>query len=301
MSRGHVGEPYGLEGQLNPGTSWSLGDLGNDWLYRGFRQKRLATSPTHWQLTTKLTQKTHQSEKLVRSLISAAWSHVKAVGLDALSESSRASAAAKENMWRARGACRQRIAGLLLSTLKLKRSMWRANSLGQENRTKNHRQKGNKGVWRASALKQKGHHQSEKFTFPGFLSLEYGWWCFHSGEGAWMRNQILPTYIGLVFPDRTSTVESVHCGDLTEGCNNNNNFSRQPNSSGSLAEALKIWDAPASDTGSCPSGDTPGGLDLPWIESVFLVGKEGREGWSLIPNNVSTRKHSYGRELKGRG
>ena len=67
-------------------------------------------------------------------------------------------------------------------------------------------------------------------------------------------------------------------GDLTEGCNNNNYFSRQPNSSGSLAEALKIWDAPASDTGSCPSGDTPGGLDLPWIESVFLVGKEGREG-----------------------
>lgn len=65
---------------------------------------------------------------------------------------------------------------------------------------------------------------------------------------------------------RTSTVESVHCGDLMEGCNNNNDFSRQSNSSGSLAEALKIWDAPASDTGSCPSGDAPGGLDLPWIE-----------------------------------
>eukprot|EP00435_Cladocopium_sp_Y103_P030047 s55_g7.t1 len=40
------------------------------------------------------------------------------------------------------------------------------------------------------------------------------------------------------------------------------------NSSSSLAEALKIWDAPASDAGSCPSGDTPGGLDLPWIEST---------------------------------
>lgn len=65
----------------------------------------------------------NQTNPIVWSLISAAWSHVKAVGLDELSESSRASAPAKENMWRARGACRQRIAGLLLSTLKSKRSM----------------------------------------------------------------------------------------------------------------------------------------------------------------------------------
>ena len=82
-----------------------------------------------------------------------------------------------------------------------------------------------------------------------------------------MRNQILPTHIGLVV-DKTSTVEFAK----TTGTKSGGRQKLQSNSSGSLAEAFKIWDAPAGDTGSCPCGDTPGGLDLPWIENIFLGG-----------------------------
>ena len=159
MFRGHVDEtpPHdvwlsvGLCGSACRGKSWSLGDLGNHRLYRVFTP--IKNGNQSYTLTTNnwTNQNLKQlTNEILRSLISAPWAEVKALGLDELSESSRASAAAKENMWRARGACRQRIAGLLLSTLKLKWSMWRVNLLGQEDRTKNHRQR---------ETKELGEHQ----------------------------------------------------------------------------------------------------------------------------------------------